>query len=176
MRKILVVAFALLLIAPLAEAGDFYVGASFLDAGLEVDFEESVDEFDEDDSGFKIWGGYHFSKFFGIEGGYYDLGEPGDELPILGDLDLEVTSWNVAAKGRLPIGKRIELFAKAGAFLWDIEIGGTSIDDDDDGTDFGYGAGISVLLSKIELRAEYEIVEFDDADLDIISVGAAWRF
>ena len=47
---------------------------------------------------------------------------------------------------------------------------------DDDGTDFGYGAGVSLILGKIEVRAEYEIVEFDDADMDIVSLGAAWRF
>jgi OOP family OmpA-OmpF porin len=175
MKKILFLAIALLVFAPAAQAGNFYVGASFLEAGLEVDFDAAVDDFDEDDSGFKFFGGYQLGKFLDIEAGYYDMGAPSQDLGILGEIELETTAWNLAAKGKLPLGERIELFAKAGLFLWDGESNGALVEDDD-GTDFGYGAGISVLLGKLELRGELELVEFDEVDLEILSLGAAWRF
>jgi OOP family OmpA-OmpF porin len=160
MKRLLVLGIALFLLAPAAYAGNFYVGASLLDAGIDVD------SFDEDDSGYKIWGGYNFLKFFGVEAAYNDFGEPDS-----GGISVEPTAWSASAKGTLPLGF-INLFAKAGFYSWDVD--GTF---DDDGTDVGYGIGAAiVVLKQLEIRAEYELIELDDADLDVISVGAGWRF
>lgn len=172
MKKLLLVAFALLLLAPVSQAGNFYVGASYLDSGLDINVENSVNNFNESDSGYKFYGGFNFLKFLGVEAGYYDMGNPAQD-PMN---QVEITAWNASVRGILPLGP-IQLFAKAGYFKWDADVvfEGDSFSDDDN--DFGYGAGISfVLFQKLELRAEYEVVDISDADLDVISAGVAWRF
>jgi hypothetical protein len=50
------------------------------------------------------------------------------------------------------------------------------IRDSDDGTDPGYGVGARLTFSSIEVRAEYEVFEFEDADVDMATVGFVWRF
>jgi hypothetical protein len=155
---------ALLTLAPAAHAGGF-VGASWLESTVDIE------DFDESDSGYKIFGGWHFFKFFGVEGGYYDFGNPSK-----GSTDVEVTAWNISGKGVLPLGP-VKLFGKVGYFLWDADgnFDGSRFSEDDN--DIGYGVGVAfVVIGKVEIRAEYELIDLDDADLDVASVGAAWRF
>ena len=64
MKRILFIALALLVIAPAANAGGFFIGASAMQSGIEVDTED----FDEDDTGFKAFGGYRFG--IDLEGFY----------------------------------------------------------------------------------------------------------
>ena len=54
-----------------AWAGNGYVGASYMDSSAE--FRIAAESFDISDSGWKIFGGYDFIKYFGVEGTYYDL-------------------------------------------------------------------------------------------------------
>ncbi|MCZ6650057.1 MAG: outer membrane beta-barrel protein, partial [Acidobacteria bacterium] len=66
-----------------------------------------------------------------------------------------------------------ELFAKAGYMAWDLE---SNVGNDDD-EDLLYGAGAAwVFGSHLSIRVEYEILDIDEADLDIYSIGAAFRF
>ena len=167
MKRILSVAVvlvaALVLFAPTSHA-KIYVGGSITQTSLEV--EES--NFDEDDTGAKIFAGWTFFKFFGLEAGYYDMGNPENNL-----IKTDITAFALSARGILPIGKHFELFAKAGYMAWDIE----SNLGDDDGEDLLYGAGAAwVFGSHFSIRAEYEILDVDEADLDIYSLGAAFRF
>ena len=67
-----------------AEDG-FYAGVGVGQATIEID--DSDIDFDQDDFGWKAFAGYRFMPYFGIEGGYVDLGEPDDS--ILG-IDIEV--------------------------------------------------------------------------------------
>jgi OOP family OmpA-OmpF porin len=153
---------ALVMFTPAAEAGA-YVGASFTDTAVDV---KDID-FDESDSGFKIFGGWNFLKFLGLEGGYYDMGKPSNSSD-----ELDVSAWALSARGILPLGKHFELFGKAGYMAWEID---GSLDDDD--FDLTYGVGAAVIIgSRLSIRAEYEILDVDDADIDLYSLGAAFRF
>lgn len=91
-----------------------------------------VDKFNGTDMGFRVFGGLRFGRFFGIEGGYVDLGEPDDEtnLSIPGDASRPTTDvslvitdetdgWELYAVGFLPINDRWEAFAKLGILNWD---------------------------------------------------------
>ncbi len=154
---------ALMLFAPTSDAG-IYAGASVTQTALDVD---DVD-FDEDDTGLKVFGGWTFFKFLGLEASYYDMGSPANNLA-----DVDLTAFGLTARGILPIGDHLELFAKAGYMAWDIE---SSLGDDDD-TDLTYGAGAAwVFGGHISIRAEYEILDVDGADVDLFSLGAAFRF
>ncbi len=166
MKRILSVAVvlvaALVLFAPTSHA-KIYVGASITQTSLEV--QES--NFDEDDTGAKIFAGWTFFKFFGLEAGYYDMGNPENN-----QIKADITAFALSARGILPIGKHFELFAKAGYMAWDLE---SNVGNDDD-EDILYGAGAAwVFGSHFSIRAEYEILDGDGTDMDIYSLGAAFR-
>ena len=157
---------ALVLFAPAAMAGG-YVGGSIVQTKLSID----SDGFDEDDTGWKVYGGFNFFKFFGLEAGYFDMGEPKEKST---GNSAELTAWALSARGILPLGSHFELFAKAGYMVWDAKLSDGFSDDD---ADVIYGAGVAIILgSHVEIRAEYEILDVSGADVDLVSVGAAFRF
>lgn len=170
MRRVLFLALALLLVAPAANAGGFFIGAAALQTGVEVDSES----FDDDDNGFKVFGGYRLSDHFGVEVAYAENGSPEDV-----GVEFDVTSLSAFAVGTLTIGERFELFAKAGAYRWDVDLSGL-VDGSDDDIEAAFGAGAKFKLGgKFALRLEYEVFEVEsaiDADVDVLSVGGEWRF
>ena len=169
MKRILsvavVLAAALVLFAPTSHA-KIYVGGSITQTSLDV--EDSSIDFDEDDTGAKIFAGWTFFKFFGLEAGYYDMGNPENN-----QIKADITAFGLSARGILPIGKHFELFAKAGYMAWDLE---SNVGDDDD-EDLIYGAGAAWVFGEhFSIRGEYEILDVDGADVDLYSLGAAFRF
>ncbi len=154
---------ALMLFTPTSDAG-IYAGASVTQTALDVD---DVD-FDEDDTGLKVFGGWTFFKFLGLEAGYYDMGSPENN-----QIKADLTAFGLSARGILPIGEHLELFAKVGYMAWDLEL---NLGDSDD-TDVIYGAGAAwVFGGHLSIRAEYEILDVGGADVDLFSLGAAFRF
>jgi hypothetical protein len=161
-----------------AQAADkgFYLGASIGEAGVK-DIADDVD-FDADDFGYKVFGGFRFLDWLGVEAGYVDLGSPVDE--ILGeDVNGDADALDAFAVLFLPIGDAggFDLFAKAGFAAWDSRFDSDDLDIDieDDGTDFAYGIGAQFRLGSAAFRAEYEGFQFGD-DADMLSVGFSWTF
>jgi OOP family OmpA-OmpF porin len=140
---------------------------------------------DGKDSAFKIFGGYMFSRHFGIEGAYVDLGEVSysgnfSGTPVTGGR-VEVTGVNISALGALPVNEQFSIFGKVGLFLWNAEAndttGGAAFSAKEDGTDlsFGVGAGYNFTRS-LGIRVEWEVFETADADATLLSIGLLWRF
>lgn len=172
--------------APLVAAADsgFYIGGSLGGATLEAEFDPGdipvpnlPSSIDEDDTAYKVFAGYRFDLpaiDLGIEAGYVDFGEP--EVDILGEeLVLDPTGINLWGIAALDAGV-IDIFAKLGYIMWDVEakILGESVSDD--GTDIGYGVGISFGLGPVEIRGEYELYDIEDADLSMLSLGIVFQF
>jgi hypothetical protein len=65
--------------------------------------------FDSTGFGWKIFGGYRFNPYLGLEGSYADLGSSS------GGLKYAVHSWNIAGVGRIPFGTGFFLQGKVGA-------------------------------------------------------------
>lgn len=65
--------------------------------------------FDSTGFGWKLFGGYRFSPYFGLEGSYADLGNSS------GGLRYAAHSWNLAAVGRLPFASGFSVQGKVGA-------------------------------------------------------------
>lgn len=65
--------------------------------------------FDSTGFGWKLFGGYRFNPYFGLEGSYADLGNSS------GGVKYAVHSWNVAGVGRIPFGTGFFLQGKVGA-------------------------------------------------------------
>lgn len=179
-------AFAVLFFSPAAQA-EIIVGGSYGEANLEFDLD--ADMFDEGASGWKVFGGFRFFKFFGLEASYIDFGKPEDTFEdvqigaqILDvDVEMDVTAWDLYAVGVLPLGSRFELFGKVGYIIWDAEIAAKNVaglNDDDSGSDFAYGVGAAIKFAKlIGIRLEYEVFEIEDTeDVSFASIGVDLRF
>lgn len=158
-----------------AQDSPIYIGGS---AG-----QASVDEgiVDDDDTAFKIFGGYGFSEYFAIEIGYADLGSftarPITAPPGL-TFDFDVSTVYANAVGLIPFTRNFYGFAKVGVNRWDADIAIADLTgDDDSGTDLTAGIGVQYLLNnQFGLRGEFERFEVDDADIDLWSFGVLFRF
>lgn len=171
---ILLLASGLLIAASPVGAADrgFYAGAGLGQMNTDVDDVFGLDyDFDEDEVGFKVFGGYRFFPWLGVEGAYLDGGNPsiresvGDETLKLG---IDIWSLVASAVFALPVGERFELFVKPGVAYWDAEttLGfssptfSDSFRDDDSGSAFFIGAGAGFdVTDNFGLRLEYEWFE-----------------
>ncbi len=125
----------------------------------------------EDDTGFKVLGGYRASKYLALEGALVFLGEFGPANAFSkGGLSLEFV-------GILPIGQRFELFGKLGIFSWEITHS-VPLFAVDDGTDATYGVGFQTHFKR-KWSGRLEWQRFTDVgtdDVDLLSVNVIYGF
>ncbi len=157
-----------------AEDSGFFVG---LGAG---EVNDKVDDFDANGVAIKLFGGYVFNRYFAIEGAYIDAGELKDTVDGV-DIAVESDGIVISALGKLPIGEALSVFAKLGYTFYDEKVsarqGSLRFSENNSDEDLLYGAGAELLLGqKILLRAEYEVVDVANADFNILSASAAFRF
>jgi hypothetical protein len=165
---------ATLLLTPAAFADSgFFIGGAYGDAS----FDASGASFDQDSAPYKIMAGYIFDMpvvDIAIEAAYNDFGsQDGDVLQVPADVEADGLSAFVV--GGVDFGL-FGIFAKAGMVSWDAEINAGGLSASEDGTDPAYGVGMRLTFSSIEARLEYEVFDFDDVDLDMVSLGVLWRF
>ena len=163
-----------------ADSG-FYVGGGIGAATLEADVGDidfgGLTSFDEDDMGFKVFAGYNFDLpvvNLGIEAGYVDFGAPEIDTAF-GQIELDPTGVNLWGIAGIDAGP-IDLFAKLGYIMWDVEASGLGGSASEDGTDMGYGVGLGFGLGSIKIRGEYEMYDIDDADLSMLSLSILYQF
>ena len=155
------------LVGPAAYADSgFYLGGSLGDASVEVN------DFGENDSASKIFGGFIFDMpvvDFAVEAAYVDLGNPSG-VSLVGPDEFDVTALSAFGVAGLDYGL-FGFFAKAGLVSWDDDIS------TDSGSDPAYGLGFRLTFSSVEVRTEYEVFDIDDIDnVDMLSLGVLWRF
>jgi OOP family OmpA-OmpF porin len=93
---------------------------------------KKIDKFKGTDMGFRVFGGLRFGRYFGIEAGYVDLGEPEDEISlnippygVAPELDTqlvltdEIDGWEVYGLAAYPLNDNWEVFGKLGMIAWD---------------------------------------------------------
>lgn len=168
-----------------------YVGGSIGRFSLDLEHLDDVDDAvesirDSDDNAWKVFAGYRFLPYLGLEAAYIDFGRPNDRFDTSGtdgNYRVKLSGFAPSLIGTIPLGP-VELFAKVGQYYYDVD---TRIDLDSPGpdvntshsrNDFIWGGGVSaVVLERLELRAEYEKVEIENArDSNAFWLGAAWRF
>lgn len=170
-------------IAPALAQNDsgLYIGAGVGQFNVEIDDVEDVgttlESFDSDDTSIKVFAGWRFNKFIGIELDYIDLGAPEDTVNDL-RVKAEVNGVAPYLIGTVPLGP-IELFAKVGYYFYDVRIDAESIGSLDDSKDdlvYGIGAGIT-LFEHLHARLEYEIIDISEVDdANALWLSGAWRF
>lgn len=178
--KILIIAFAVAILCPLSAFGTMYVGASIGNAWQSdsTDANEVFNEagnIDENSTGWKIFGGFRSESFFGVEGGYRDLGEVESKISDE-TYKTSTNGWDVEAIGIVTLSV-VRLFGKAGAFFWNTDSSYTSFSEAESGTSFIWGLGAGITLGPVGVRLEWESMEVDSMDnLSMLSLGASLGF
>jgi OOP family OmpA-OmpF porin len=158
----------------------FYLGAGIGQFNVEVDnldeAQDVVQDFDEDDTSWKIFAGWRFAPFFAVELDYVDFGGPSDN-----EASLDLAGFSPYLVGTLPLGI-FELFAKVGYLFYDIDIDtdATDIEDISDSQEdfiWGVGFGVALLEQRLFLRLEYEQIEISELDTtNALWLSGGWRF
>jgi len=153
----------------------FYAGAG---AGLaHIKIDESGVDFDSDDLGWKLFAGYRFNEYFGVEGGYVDFGDQSDSFAGT-NVKVDADGLDLYAVGFLPVAEDWDLFGKVGFIAWNADVKAFGQTEDDDGEDLALGAGAAWHVNEtFALRAEFEWFDIDDTDeVWLLSLGGAFKF
>lgn len=195
------------IVSPLAVAEDsgWYLGGNIGQSKSDLDLENmegsalgnglNTTSFsaDDDDTGYKLFGGYQFNRYFALEAGYFNLGEFDIEATLPGGTvegDIELQGLNLDIVGLLPFTDRFAAFVRGGVTRVEASDGfsgtgsGAFVDHGNTEHETGYkfGGGLQYALSdSVDIRAEAERYRVDDArgddgDVDLFSIGVLYRF
>ena len=179
-KNILIALFAVAAVAPIAAQAQSYIGASLGRAEQKLVFED-VGSVKENDTSYKLFGGYQFTKNVGIEAGLGDLGT----VSITGDGETVTSNpkmFFMAATGTVPVSSQFSVTGKVGFARTN-----TSIDVAGMGTEkirhtsplLGLGMSFAVT-PKIAIVAEYEhffnIISKGEVKLKASALSAGVRF
>ena len=176
MKIAALIALATLATAPLASAADrfWYVGAGAVESDL------GLAEFDNSATGWKVFGGYRFTRIIAAEAGYLDTGDAEETIEGT-DVTLNASGTHVSVVAAWPIGESFALHARAGMIDWEAELtlsdGIVTQTSSANGQDLYWGAGGTFNFSEtLGLRLEYEVPEIEDVDVSSISLSVLYRF
>ena len=146
------------------------------------------------DTGYKIYGGYQFNKYIGLEGGYFDLGKFGftANTSPAGTLngDIRLRGLNLDLVGTLPLSERFSLLGRVGAnyaqardtFSGTGAVGVTNPSPSKRDTNYKIGVGLQYAFTEsLSMRGELERYRINDAvgnkgHIDMVSVGLVYKF
>jgi len=177
--KLTVMAVGCMLVLPaLADTG-WYVGGALGQARVDEDLDGA--QFRDDSTVLRVFGGYSFTDFVGVEVSYLDLGTFSDTVDVGGelvDVSADADGFSIAALGRLPLSERFSLQARAGLFFWDGQstVAGITENDPGDQNPFvGLGFGYE-LSEKAELGLMVDYYDMDDAQPLVAALQLSFRF
>ena len=139
----------------------WYVGGAFGQADLGPD----------EDTAWKISGGYQLNRTFSAEIGYTNLGE----IDVPGG-SAEATAWELIALGKFPVANQFSVYGLVGFANVEGEatVGGITVSDDS--TELTYGIGAQFDVSRnLGIRAQWQRYDTDD-EIDVMSLGVVWKF
>lgn len=146
-----------------------------------------------DATAYRVFLGYQFNRYVGLEVGYNDFGsvdiglssnatESGTSFAGNGQAEAEAKGFTFSALLSVPLGERFSVFGRAGVLAWDASASGVatgvitesdgSVQNlneafafDDSGADGLYGAGATLdITDNVSLRAEWTHYELVDID------------
>ncbi len=157
----------------------FFVSASVGQSELS----ESFDGFDVDDdsTAWRLSAGWRFSDYFALEGGYHNFGRFEEEFDIDGApvrVSLKADGFMLGGVGSLPVGERVDIFGRAGAFFWDgdADLNGVTRATPEDGNLY-FGLGVRFGLSeRFSITGDGSRYDLDGTTGTVFSLGAELRF
>lgn len=182
-------ALASIALAPVASADNpdgFYAGAGVGRFNAQIDdvagAEQAIDNWDENDTAYKIFGGWRFNDYLALEVAYINLGEPSGEVVPGFNVDTQVDGFAPYVVATIPLGI-FEVYGRLGYYFYDATVGTETVAGgratfDEESEDLVYGAGIGLdLLDHINVRLEYERFDLQGLDgTDALWLTGAWRF
>jgi OmpA-OmpF porin, OOP family len=186
MKHSIIIAAIAALAAPLAaQADNAYIGANVGRAEQKISIDST--SIKENATGFKLYGGYDYTKNFGVEGGYVDFRKV--EKSALGyGASSKPSAIYLAATGTLPLNEQFSLFGKLGVAFSHTEVNawapgffGNTTTKNQTNAMIGVGASFA-LDKKISFVAEYENFGKvakeggDSVKADLLSVGVRYAF
>lgn len=150
----------------------------------------------EHDVGYKVFGGYQFNRNFGIEGGYFDLGEFGytARTTAAGSLtgDMSARGLNLDLVGTLPLTERLSVLGRAGVTSMRTKgsfsatgaarVPYASATSSQTSANAKWGVGVAYAFTEaLSMRLEAERYRLKDSvgnrgHVDMVSVGLVYRF
>jgi hypothetical protein len=178
-KTILTRAFLIIaLIAASTYAQGFYLGAGIGNTFYSSEVQDAVNQaqkISENSTAWKIFAGYHFGKFIGVEGGYRSFGTISSDVSNV-TYESKTAGWDVEALGLYQISI-IDLFGKAGAMFssTDASVSGQSTGDNT--TNFLWGIGVGAHFGPIGARVEWESIVIDGpTNLSMVSLSGTFGF
>jgi len=178
---------SLLLCSAHANAADsqFYAGGGLGFAKSNVDESDSdIDDTDDSDLGFKLFGGYRINDSISAEVFYADLGEISQSGSFRSSkigVNIDIKSFGAFGVYSHSLSDILDVFGKLGLQRWTANAtlsqeGADSVDDDDDGIGVVAGGGIRANLSS-RFFAGGELELFDmDGSTTMLSAHAGINF
>lgn len=180
----------LALAAPLPAAAQerLYVGASLGSAKSKNTCEGIIGTCDDQDTAYKLFGGYEFNRNVAVEAGYGYLGDVTATGTFQGQpLDFEVTNkaLDVSAIFTAPFSERFAIFGRLGVYRSQVELRGSlgPLQGGDQNSAFTWGAGVRIGFGRaLAVRAEwqhYPNIGGSNAgvdDIDYMSLGLILGF
>lgn len=183
-RTILLAVLAALAGTAAAQSQGAYVGGNVGRAEQKI----TVAGFSEKDhdTGFKLYGGYNFNQYVGLEGGYADL----RKLELAGGndrLSVHPTAAYFAVTGTLPLDQQFSLFGKVGAAYNRVKSHESGIGYNDSYTDNRTDVYVSVgaayaINQNFSAVVEYENFgkpakgDIGNLKASMVSVGVRYKF
>jgi opacity protein-like surface antigen len=169
------------------EDAGWYLGGGIGQFNAQIDdFDEvdnTVDDWDNDDTAYKFFAGYRLNKVLAFELDYINLGEPSGAVVPGFNLDAAVDGFAPYVVATLPLGNFFEVYARLGYFFYDATLGvenelDNRVEFDEESEDLVYGAGVGANIGeKLNIRFEYEKFDLEGLDdSDALWLTAAWRF
>ncbi|MCP3941833.1 MAG: porin family protein [Desulfobacteraceae bacterium] len=182
----------------------WYMGAGYMSTTFDTDITPLTATLDDEDHGFKVFGGFRFNDYVGIEMTYANFGEAslkgntGDTFAANGitysflrdnsSVTQKVWALSVGGVFFLPLDKVtgvkqlkwITPFGKIGSYYWDSDLEASntsgSVSASDNGVDLFFGLGLDINLPRnFVIRGEWERYNGDD-DIDAWSANLLFRF
>jgi OmpA-OmpF porin, OOP family len=131
------------------------------------------------DFAFKVYSGGNFSRLFGMEVGYWNLGRA-----RAGGGEIKAQGANIDGVVNLPLGDRFNLFAKGGGvYGWTKTSSEVPFADtgDKNGFDWTYGAGAQFDVTRgLAIRADWDVYRLQFASGDhqdnLYTAGLVYKF
>ncbi len=188
-----------------ADDSGWYIGGNLGVSSAEIDDDSIVDALqaggfatdsindEDDDTGYKLFGGYQFNRQWSLEGGFFNVGEFGftaNTTPV-GSLTgrTEMQGLNIDPVFTWPLSKKFSLLGRVGLTYAEADTRYSATgtvtpppNRDKRATSYKYGAGAQYdFTRRFGLRVDAENYKIDDAvgnkgDINLWSLGLVYRF
>ncbi len=146
------------------------------------EYQFESDQLDDSSTGFKLFTGYRFNQWLGIEGAYHNFGDfEEDTTPAVagGDAIADIDGFSVSGLFFLPFGgEDFEFYGKVGfysfnqeVFIEDTAVGSNS----PDGLLVG-GVARFFISDQLAVRSEADWFDIDNGDLWSLNLGIEYLF